>query len=109
MPYIVNERPTRKVKLPSNREYFVEIYTQATWGQAKQFTVINEDGDVDLVRTADSKLLAFIKDWNLDDAEGNKLPISQESIDMLNDQDATFLVNETSRAMPATDSKKNES
>jgi len=94
MPYFKEGRSTRKVKLPSAPEYEVEIYTDIKWGETKHTLVLQEDGSVDMVMSADKLLSMLIISWNLDNEKGEVLPITPENIDRLEPADALFLARE---------------
>lgn len=79
-----DSKPLVKVELPSDPNYYVNIETDLTYGDIKRSGI---SGDLTGTAAADAALLLSIKDWNLDDAEGNILPITQESIDLLKQAD----------------------
>ena len=108
MPYFKEGRTSRKVKLPTAPEYWVEIYEGIQWGQTKHSLTLNEDGDVDMVMSADKMLMMIVKDWNLDLPDGSKAEITEENMDMLEPADALFLIKEAGAAKAtAEESKKN--
>jgi homoaconitase/3-isopropylmalate dehydratase large subunit len=108
MPYFKEGRETRKVKLPSNTEYWVEIYLGIKWGQTKHSLLLKEDGEVDMVLSADKMLMMIVKDWNLDGADGKVVEISEEAMDMLEPADALYLIKEAGAdEATAKSSKKN--
>jgi hypothetical protein len=82
-------------KLPlSNPDYWVEILTDLQYGDIKKFAAVTQEGDVDFQTAADTFLQTVIKSWNLDDDQGNVLPITPENIDRLTKDDALLIVNE---------------
>lgn len=108
MPYFKEGRSKRKVKLPSDEKYWVEIFTDIKWGQSKHALTMREDGSIDMILSADKLLLMLIVDWNLDGKDGAKAEITEESIDMLDPSDALFLCKEAGAdEATAEDSKKN--
>lgn len=108
MPYFKEGRSKRKVKLPSNSEYWVEIFTDIKWGQSKHALTMREDGSIDMILSADKLLLMLIVDWNLDGANGEKAEITEENIDMLDPGDALYLCKEAGAdEATAADAKKN--
>lgn len=108
MAYFKEGRSKRKVKLPSNDKYWVEIFTDIKWGQSKHALTMREDGSIDMILSADKLLLMLIVDWNLDVKEGVKAEITEENIDMLDPSDALFLCKEAGAdEATAEDSKKN--
>lgn len=88
MPYLTNN--TETVKLKSNPEYWVKVQTSLSWGEMKKISTIADDGTS--VYQIDAMLLACLKDWNLDDEDGNKLEINAESIDLLKKPDIEEIV-----------------
>lgn len=108
MPYFKEGRSKRKVKLLSNPEYWVEIYTDIKWGQSKHALTIKEDGSVDMVISADKLLQMLIIDWNLDNEDGSKAEINEENIDKLDPADALYLAKEAGAdEASANEAKKN--
>lgn len=108
MAYFKEGRSKRKVKLPSNDKYWVEIFTDIKWGQSKHALTMREDGSIDMILSADKLLLMLIVDWNLDLKEGVKAEITEENIDMLDPSDALFLCKEAGAdEATAEDTKKN--
>lgn len=94
MGYFEASKGTRKVKLPSNDKYWVELAGDIKWGVSKHSLSVDGEGNVDMVMSADKLLRMLIKDWNLDDEQGNKAPITEEWIDRLEPSDAMYLVKE---------------
>lgn len=108
MGYFETTRKTKRLKLPSNPEFWVEIYTSIKWGETKHFLQVKDGGDIDMVASADQFLRHLIKEWNLTDEQGKVVPIDQEHIDMLERDDALFLVKEAgAEAVQAESAKKN--
>ncbi len=108
MAYFKEGRATRKVTLPTNKEYWVEIYLGIKWGQTKHSMVLKEDGEVDMVLSADKMLMMIVKDWNLDGADGKIAEINEENMDMLEPADALYLIRESGAdEATAKESKKN--
>ena len=108
MGYFEEGRKTKKVKLPSNPEFWVEVFTDIKWGESKHFLQMTEDGKIDMVTSADKFMLKLIKDWNLTGADDKPAPIDPEHIDLLDRDDALLLVKEAGGNMEAAeDAKKN--
>jgi hypothetical protein len=108
MAYFKEGRTSRKVKLPTAPEYWVEIYEGIQWGQTKHSMVLKDDGEVDMVLSADKMLMMIVKDWNLDKADGTVAEITEENMDLLEPADALFLIKEAGAdKATAEDSKKN--
>jgi hypothetical protein len=84
MSYLSNETPTKKVELPSDKKYWVEVKVGLKYGEIKNYI---EYGGTEGHFTIGEKLRISVVAWNLDDAEGNILPITAESIDCLQEPD----------------------
>lgn len=106
--YFKEGRATKRVNLPSDDKYWVELYTDIKWGQTKHALQLKEDGGIDLVISADKLLNMLIVSWNLDNEKGEVLPITVENIDRLEPADALFLARESGAdEAKAAESKKN--
>lgn len=102
MPYKKPVVP-EKLTLPSDPAYWVRWKPALTYGELKTVTFaaarpagpsttpssIEEDFDRGAV--SDGMLCAHILEWNLDDEQGNILPINAESLSILDEVDANFL------------------
>lgn len=108
MPYFKEGRTSRKVKLPTNPEYWVEIYEGIQWGQTKHSLTLDEEGNVDMVMSADKMLMMIVKDWNLDLPDGKIAEINEANMDLLEPADALFLIKEAG-ADKATANKQKKS
>jgi len=95
MGYFKEGRATKRVKLPSDAKYWVELYTDIKWGQTKHALKLDAEGGIDLVISADKLLNMLIVSWNLDDEAGKVLDITVENIDRLEPADALFLARES--------------
>jgi hypothetical protein len=91
MGYFKNERTIERVYL-ADKKYWVEVHTDVTWKEGKNFITPDENGNPSIKANVSDYLAALIVDWNLDDENGNKVPITPESIDKLNSPDAAKLV-----------------
>ena len=109
MPYFKEGRETRKVKLPSNAEYWVEIYLGIKWGQTKHSLLLKEDGEVDMVLSADKMLMMIVKDWNLDGPDGKVAEINEANMDLLEPADALYLIKEAGADKATADKQKKSS
>lgn len=108
MGYFKEGRTKRRIKLPSDENYWVEVYTDVKWGQSKQALTVTEDGKIDMVISADKLLNMLIVDWNLDDEKGEKVEINQDNIDRLDPADALYLCKEAGAdEATAKEAKKN--
>lgn len=88
MAYI-SEGKTKTVKLVSDPKYWVKVATELRWKDSKLFTTFQEN---DMAYALDKLLLTLIVEWNLDDDEGNIIPVTAENIDRLKRLDAEALV-----------------
>lgn len=91
MGYFKDEREIKRVELPSNPEYWVDLYTDLEWREQKAFMNMDEDGNPDMEVSANKLLEKTIVDWNLDNEAGEKLPITAENIDRMQGQDVLFI------------------
>lgn len=109
MPYLKSTAvETDRLTLPSNGEYYVLMKKRAEYGDslAAQSAMVkietNGNGQAKVsepdsaasVRTLVSRLIV---DWNLDDENGQKLPITPEMVDKLDPQDGNFLAEEANK------------
>lgn len=88
-------RPTRRVIFVTNPAFHVDIYMNMSWGDRKALRelIANMDKDDEyFTKSSDVMALRLIKDWNLDDAKANKLPITQESLDALDERDHAVIM-----------------
>lgn len=108
MAYFKEGRETRKVNLPTNKDYWVEVYLGIRWGETKHSLQLREDGEVDMVMSADKMLMMVVKDWNLDGPDGKIAEINEANMDMLEPADALFLIKAAGAdEATATKAKKN--
>jgi hypothetical protein len=89
------------VTLTSNTDYFVKVDTEFTYGEVK--TVDPESKGYAI---SDKLLLMSIKEWNIDDDAGVILPITQENIDFLKQEDITAIMNEINKEAGDNSEKK---
>lgn len=102
MAYL-SEQPTAKVILPSNKEYWVVVKVGLKYGELKKFY---EYGGTEAPFSTVEKLKLCIVEWNLDNAEGNVLPIDEASIDALQEGDVVAIA-EAATPKETEDEKKN--
>lgn len=105
------ERPTKRLQLPSNSEHWIEYYATMNWADRKALRTVaigQDDPNTDYFSVAsDVALLRLIADWSLDNADGAKLPITQENIDLLADADADALLDALAQVVsPIEDTAK---
>lgn len=100
------QKTTEKLALPSNSTYWVEVKTKLQYGDAKKFVKASTDGELDQEVAADIFLEEAIVSWNLDDDNGNVLPINDDTIAQLDATDAFFIIQ---KAGGEIDPKKDKS
>ena len=107
MPYVKSIK-TEKVTLPSDSHYHIFWRPRARYGDIKQATqkavAVQVDArsqsatpEFDTVAYTGYAVLAHIESWNLDDAEGNPLPLSIESFDLLDEEDMNLLLSKLNK------------
>jgi hypothetical protein len=87
-----NDDKLNRLELPSNKEYWVDIVVGFRWKDVKEFVSADGNGNVNFAATADKVLQRAIKDWNLDQADGEKAEINAENIDRLEQGDVLFIL-----------------
>ena len=95
--------PTKKVKLPSDEQYWVQIKTSIPYGELKRYDEYGGDGGP---FTPGDRLKLIIVDWNLDDEDGNKLEVKPENIDLLREIDWLTIIEAYNAAGESEDKKK---
>lgn len=93
-----------RVTLPSDKKYWVDIDTSLTYGEIKTINA----GGLEGTEISDKYLGVAIKEWNLDDADGNVLEINQTNIDLLQQDDFLALA-EVIKGKAVTDEEKKTS
>ncbi|MBT9146126.1 MAG: hypothetical protein DDT42_02008 [candidate division WS2 bacterium] len=91
MPQYKSSRQLKKVSLPSVEGSEIEIYSSLLFGDLER---IYESEKSDIAKATEA-LVSLIKDWNLTDEQGQKLPISVETIRTFEMSDVTFLLGES--------------
>lgn len=84
------EKITEKVTLVTDPEYWVEISADLTWADMKKVSNVGIDGNVSY--QVDAMLEAALVGWNLDDSNGNILPLTLENIDKLKRADIEKII-----------------
>lgn len=84
------EKETERVTFETDPKYWVEISLDMTWADMKRISEISDSGEV--TYKLDSMLESSIVEWNLDDDNGNVLPITMENIDKLRRADIEKIV-----------------
>lgn len=102
MPYVKAPLITR-LTLPSNKEYWVDWRESILYGDMKaatkaavQLDMETGESRTDPTAMTDALLLGHIVAWNLDDEEGNLLPLTPESLDKLESRDTELLLSRAS-------------
>ncbi len=103
MPVLNDTRQTKKVALKTIKGGEVEIYTSLKFGDFVGVETANNDIERGIVM-----LEKIIKDWNLTDKDGNKLPVNMENIKKLDIQDVAILTKEVTSIVPDLETKKKE-
>ena len=105
MPYFI-EQAVKRITVPSNADYWVDVVADFRWKETKQFVNVTEGQTIEFASTADKVLLTAIKEWNLDNPDGTTADITADSIDKLEQADVLFILNELNLQEDDT-SKKN--
>lgn len=100
---------TKKVTLPSNKEYWVEVKTEVYYGDTIKAGAIRQDGTPDLVASGTGMLQQMIVAWNLDDDAGNVLEVNKDNIYKLNQKDAMAIINALNDVEVETPAEKKSS
>lgn len=93
----VKKAAAQKITLPSDKHYHVLWKPKVTYGALKeartQAIQIDSDGTphFDANIYAELSLLAHIDSWNLDDEDGQPLPLTLESVGLLDNEDVSLL------------------
>lgn len=106
MGYFKNE--LKEVRL-TNKDYWVKIALGLTYGEFKQIASVNSEGEINELASADMFLKMGIKEWNLDDDEGNILPITEDNINRLDPADAMLLIEQMGGIVETEEQKKSSS
>lgn len=92
-------RKIKKVSIPEIPDSEVEIYNVLLWGELEE---VYTDKGTDLEKGR--RLLShIIKDWNLTDEAGQKLPITEEIFKRFTAKVINFLVAQTDAGILETD------
>lgn len=86
------EQQLKKLTLPSNPDYYVEVLESLTWSAGKELLPLTPGSESTLASTSDAYLNAVVKAWNLDDETGTVLPITPENLNRLSREDAMFII-----------------
>lgn len=102
MAYLTAERETTTIQLPSDNNYWIKFYKTLDYGDTKKLSSAASGEDIEV---GDAIFKSMICEWNLDDEQGNVLPITSENIDRLRASDAQAVMNAISEAMPVAEKK----
>ncbi|MFW5902554.1 MAG: hypothetical protein ACOCTT_01560 [archaeon] len=80
-------RETATLELPSFEGSEVVMYKDLVFKESRNIESIQDGFEKGVLA-----LEYLVKDWNLVDEEGNKLPITEDSFDMLPSKDVSFLM-----------------
>lgn len=109
MPYLKSSAAeTDRLTLPSDGDYWVDMKKRAAYGDslAAQSAMVkietNGNGQAkvsepDSAASVRTLVARLIVDWNLDDEQGQKLPITPETIELLDSRDGNFLAEEANK------------
>ena len=86
-----SKRQLKKVEIPGLKGSEVLIYTNLLYGEIEQI-YSSEKSDI---AKATEALVVLVKDWNLTNEDGSKLPISVETFKTFDIADVTFLLEQT--------------
>lgn len=104
----VKKAAVEKVTLDSNPDYYVMWRTKLTYGQMRDIARVGQksDGQVDQLTASDALFLAHIESWNLDDEDGNILPLTPESLAFLDEDDANQLAKLSNKTLETQESER---
>lgn len=102
MAYFKETRERKQLKLPSDENYWVKVTTDLRYGERKHVVAFQEGG-VDITQSVDNLMKTLIVEWNLDDEQGEVLPITPENIDRLTEEDAAFIINQVAETIEKKD------
>lgn len=104
------KRETKRIKLPSNGKFWVDIYTKFSWGDRKALRALILEGNDDQYFTVSSDRMALrlIADWNIDDAAGVVLEVTQENLDSLDEDDMQAILDAIAPVISPTDAAEED-
>lgn len=86
------DRETHRVAL-KNPDYYVDIYTELLYGDEEK---------IDSIGT----LPVIISSWNVNDKDGNLLPVNPENVKLLKQDDAIRIIKEAQKIFEKNKSKE---
>lgn len=106
MGYVSSQRKTRKVKL-SNPKYWVEIVDEILQGDIRKIAELNKESGISIVSTTTdlndaqtNTIVGLVTAWNLDDDEGNPVPVTREYALLLKKADVDIIISESNKLLP---------
>ncbi len=102
MVFYRDPRTIKKVSIPSIPDSEVEIYNTLLWKDIEDVSSLEGS---DMLKGKEI-LKRLIKDWNLTDEAGVKLPIINETFDRFTPEVMNFLLSQTELAGGTEDIKK---
>ena len=100
------ENEVKRIDLPSNPAYWVEVKTNLKYADAKNFMALSKDGKVEQVAALDAFLKSVIVNWNLDDGDQKVAPIDDEHINQLEQKDAVAIIETAGQAVAGDKEEK---
>jgi len=88
-------RTIKKISIPSIPDSEIEIYNTLLWKDVEE---VMGESDVSVLSRGKEILKRLIKDWNLTDENGNKLPITTETLDSFTMDMINYLLAQTDYA-----------
>lgn len=86
----IEAKSVERIELVSDSKYWVELSTEMNWSDMKKIANVTDDGKVSY--QVDALLSAALVAWNIDDENGDVLPITQENIDCLRRPDIEKII-----------------
>lgn len=103
----MNKRPTKRVVFKTDTNLWADVYANVTYGDRKYISKMSKDSDP--VDIADKWLVLQIAEWNVTDDNGQTLPVSSESLELLDEQDVDVIAGViTPIVVPQAEDKKKE-
>lgn len=88
MPKLIDNRKTIEIDITSIDGGKIFLYDSLTAADVEKLVIETESGKQQKILLP---LTLLIKDWNLEDAEGNKLPITVENVGKLDFKDVNLI------------------
>ena len=101
MPVLKDVRKTIKIDLPSFEDGWVELYEGLLYGDLKEL-----EKETSEFKRGVKALELMIKDWNLTDEKGEKLPITEENLNLIPTKDLLVLLGKVAEFMGESEKKR---